>query len=180
WGRRSPGASPRSAGFAWLFSYFPSSPSHGPPHHLHSPSLLLGFRNELLDDFAESLDARWIVDLLPEHHGGGGDANDFSIKNFVAHVDEIPFVVRTIDHGDQTLLAGLDHALQLDFIDQEPRRSRRALARLQLRRGADQRLERITPSLRVVVVRARRGRLLEDFLQGLLHGRLAAAGGRAG
>src|SRR5204862_2337448 len=104
------------------------SPSHSPPHHHHS-LLLLDFRDELLDDLAEPLDAGRIVDLLPENHGGGGDAYDFSVENFVAHMDEIAFVVRTIDHGDQALLAGLDHALQLDLVDEEARRSPRPLPR---------------------------------------------------
>src|SRR4051794_22982353 len=105
-----------------------------PRLHSHSRWLLLTLRNELLDHFTEPFDASRIVDLLPEHHGGGGDAYDFSIENLVADAQQVALVVGAVHHGDESLRAGLDHALQLDLVDQESRRSGRALARLQFRR----------------------------------------------
>src|SRR5437867_4666815 len=170
--RRRPGrACLRSAGFAWLFSYLPLSPSHSPPRTWPAPStlFLLRFGGQILDHFAETFDSGRVVDLLPEYHGGGCNPNDLAVENLVSHLDEIALVVRPIDHGNEPLLFRLDDALQLDFVDEESRRSGRPLAGLQFRRGADQRLERIAPSLRIVVILLGAARLLEDLLQRLLH-----------
>src|SRR5438552_10457104 len=73
--RRSERACLRSAGFAGLFSYFPPSPSHGPPRTSPSTLLPLSLRGKILDHFAETFDSSRVVDLLPEYDGGGRYAN---------------------------------------------------------------------------------------------------------
>src|SRR5438067_9715934 len=155
--------------------------------------LLRRLWREILDDLAVTLDSSRVVDLLPEYHGGGRYANDLPIENFVSHSDEMPLVVRTDDHRHELQFAAED-AGEFDLVDEESRHARRTLSRLQPRRRTDQRLERIAASLRVVAIIVAAGRLLEDFLQRLLHAggcrghgagsgrrrRRSAAGGRTG
>src|SRR2546428_1932539 len=166
--RRSGRACLRSAGFAGLFSYFPPSPSHGPPRTSASTLFPLSLRGKILDHFAETFDSSRVVDLLPENNGGGRNADDFTVENFVTNSDEISLVVGPIDHRDQTLLLGSHDALQLDFVDQESRRSRQPRAGLKLRRRSDQRLERIASALRIVVILLADSGSLEDFLKDFL------------
>src|SRR5581483_3751888 len=169
--RRSGRACLRSAGFAWLLSYFPPSPSHSPPRTWPAPStlFLLSLGGKIFDHFAKTFDPGRVVDLLPEHHGGGRNANDFTVEYLVSYFDQIALVVRAVDHRQQALLLGHDQPLELDFVDGESRRSGRPLFRLDLRLGPDQRLERVAPSLRIVVIGLRGARFLEDFLKALLH-----------
>src|ERR1700736_3419642 len=61
--RRSERACLRSAGFAGLFSYFPPSPSHGPPRTSPSTLFPLSLRDKILDHFAETFDSSRVVDL---------------------------------------------------------------------------------------------------------------------
>src|SRR5256885_12953273 len=85
--RRSGRACLRSAGFAGLFSYFPPSPSHGPPRTSPSTLFPLSLRGKILDHFAETFDSSRVVDLLPENNGGGRNADDFTVENFVTNSD---------------------------------------------------------------------------------------------
>src|SRR5512140_1958077 len=152
-----------SAGFAWLFAYFQPSPSHSPPTHpLHTQLFLARFGRDVFHDFAVALDSRRVVDLLPEYDGGVCYADHFTVEDLVPDADEISLVVRCVDHRHEAGLR-LEHALELELVDEESGDSRRALSRLRSLLGSDQRLERIATSLRVVAVRVGRGRLLEDF-----------------
>src|SRR5205814_3932883 len=61
---------------------------------------LARFWCEILHNLAVTLDSSRVVDLLPENHGGGRNANDLAIENFFADPDEMRLVVRAGDHAD--------------------------------------------------------------------------------
>src|SRR5512146_1947294 len=94
-----------SAGFAWLFSYFPPSPSHSlPTHPLHTQLFLRRFWRKVLDHLAIPLDSRRIVYFLSEDNGRLRNADDFTVEDLVAYADEVTLVVGCIHHRDETAL----------------------------------------------------------------------------
>src|SRR5207248_11550582 len=113
---------------------FPTFTISQPSTHVActQPLFLLSLGGKIFNHFAETFDSGWIVDLLPENHGGGRDANDFAVENFVSNLEKVTSVIGTIDHPDQTLLLRADDTLKLDFVDEESRRSGRTLARRDL------------------------------------------------
>src|SRR5436305_3492004 len=70
-------------------------------------SRFLRFGGKVLDHFAEPFDASRIVHFLPEDHGARVHPDHFAVQNFLADLHQIAFVVGTVDHGHEPLLARL-------------------------------------------------------------------------
>ena len=45
---------------------------------------LLSLGGKIFDDFTETFDSGRVVDILPEHYGGGRNTNDFAVENLVS------------------------------------------------------------------------------------------------
>src|SRR5512132_945800 len=134
---------------------------HAAPY-LHCGALfLLSLGRQVLHHLAVPLDPRRVVHFLTEDDRRGGNANDLAVEDFVSYPDQISLVVRSVDHGNETLLRAND-TLELHLIDEESRDSGRTLPRLDFRSGTDERLERIAAALRVVAIGLAGRRLLED------------------